>query len=80
MFAGVQGEHDILEVVGMGRSNVDDIDILIGHQVVVGPVRRAGGRNAQVGDEFLGAVRGRRGRDSGDGVGDVSGMAELGVD
>lgn len=80
MLSSVQGEHDILEVVGVRRCDVDDLDVGVCDEVLVGTVGGAGLGNLDVLDELGGAVFRGRGRDRGDGVRDVAGIAGGRVD
>ena len=73
MFAGVEGQHAVLVVVGVRGGDVDDIDGFVGDEVGVGAVGGGGvgGGDGEGGDEGLGAGEGGGGCDGGDGVGDV---------
>lgn len=58
--AGLQAEHGVLVVVRVWRGDVDDVDVLVGHQVFVGAVGSGGGGAFAVLEEFSGPVgRGR---------------------
>lgn len=80
MLLRVQRKHDILEVVRVRSGDVDDVDVRVGDEGLVGAIGGAWRGDARVGDELAGAVFGRGGRDGGDGVRDVACVARGRVD
>lgn len=65
----------------MGRGDIEDVDVGVLDEIHVGAVGGAGGRFLDIaGDEFFGTGLGGAGSNSGDGVDDVGGATEGGVD
>ena len=80
MFAREQAAHGLLVVVGVGRGYVDDVDVWVADEVVVGAV--GGGRGGAFArfEELFGAGGGGGGGGGDDGVVDVGDGAGGGVD
>jgi len=55
MFSGVETEAGVVVVVGMGRGDVDDVDIGVGDELGVGAVGACCGGCADGGEERGGA-------------------------
>ena len=70
-----EAEHGVLVVVGVRGGDVDDVDVGVFHELVIGAV--GGGRGGAVAglEEFAGAVGGGGGGCGGDGVLDVVDVA-----
>lgn len=75
-----QDKHDILKVVRVWGCNIDDINVGVSRESLVGAVRGAGRWNPGVRDKFLCARSGGRRRHCYDCVGDVGGRAGRGVE
>lgn len=79
MLARLQAEHDILEVVGVRGSDVDDVDIGILNQFLVGTVDSWRGRDLHLLYELLSTVLGAGGNCS-NLMNDIACPADGGVD
>lgn len=80
MLPRFEREHRVLEVVRVRRCDVDYVDAGVGDEGLVGPVRGAWGGDLESGDEVLCLGLGAGGGHGDDGVRDVAGTAEGGVD
>lgn len=58
VLAGFQGQHGILEVVGVWGRDVDDVDVGVGDELIVGAVCSTRGRDANARDELVGLALG----------------------
>ena len=52
VLAGIKGEHGILEVVTVRGGDVDDVDVWIGHQLMVRSVGLGGAGGLDEGEEI----------------------------
>ena len=75
-----QTEHCVLEVMGVRRCNVDDINVVVGDQFSIRSVGGAGRWNFAVLNELFGTALGRRGGDGGNIMSQVVNGAGGGVD
>lgn len=65
--------------MGVRGSHVDDVDVGIGDELFVGAVCRTGGRDPTARDKLVGLALGRRRGNGYDLMGDVRGIAGLGI-
>lgn len=72
VLSGFQTEHGILVVVRVRCSHVDDVDVLVGHQLFVGAVGGGVGGTLAVLEEFPCSVGGGRRSGGYDGVLDIA--------
>lgn len=79
VFACEEAEHGVLEVVGVWGGDVDDVDVGVLDEFVVGAVRFGGGGALAGLEEVGGAGGGCGGGCGGDGVGDVGDLASGGI-
>ncbi len=56
MLAGFKTEHGVLIMVGVGSGNVDDIYVLVFHQVLIRTVRGGTFWNLAFLEELLGSI------------------------
>ena len=58
VLAGLERQHGVLEVVAVGGGDIDDLDIRVGHQLMVGAIRLRGVGRLNFAQELNGAVLG----------------------
>lgn len=56
VLASLEGEHGVLEVVAVGSSNVDNVDVGVRDELSIGAVRLGRGRTVDVLDKIGGAL------------------------